>query len=46
MAGSGIAVGQNKGHTVTAKDKALKPSTRKGVSGPLRACSGQTATPP
>lgn len=36
MAGSGIAVGIGKGHTVTSKDKALKPSTRKGVS-PARA---------
>merc|ERR1711976_449143 len=33
MAGSGIAVGIGKGHTVTSKDKALKPSHRKGALG-------------
>eukprot|EP00355_Strombidium_rassoulzadegani_P001266 CAMPEP_0168613010 /NCGR_PEP_ID=MMETSP0449_2-20121227/3220_1 /TAXON_ID=1082188 /ORGANISM="Strombidium rassoulzadegani, Strain ras09" /LENGTH=102 /DNA_ID=CAMNT_0008653609 /DNA_START=71 /DNA_END=379 /DNA_ORIENTATION=- len=33
MAGSGIAVGVGKGHTVTSKDKAVKPSTRKGALG-------------
>eukprot|EP00951_Prasinocladus_malaysianus_P031033 scaffold295225_cov32-Prasinocladus_malaysianus.AAC.1 len=32
MAGSGIAVGPGKGHSVTSKEKALKPSNRKGVS--------------
>jgi len=33
MAGSGIAVGLGKGHTVTPKDKALKPASRKGSLG-------------
>merc|ERR1712137_1217990 len=33
MAGSGIAVGIGKGHTVTSKDKALRPASRKGSLG-------------